>query len=236
VAPRADFSTWADDRLRRSAFFFRSGADRLYASWYEAVSWSGLPPLLIAPSWGRDFEQTLEFAHNLAAATALAGGSALVHHPPGLGDSYGDPALLSIDRMTEAVSDAARELTERGGGNGICLVGVRLGAQVAAYGWERIGPTSLLLVQPVLDDRAAATAFARLGAPAPVAAEDARRRLERFPGPAGSVHHPAPPPGSFSPGLEVVVVAGDWRRGQPPGGALVPRILQWLRSAHPRAA
>jgi alpha-beta hydrolase superfamily lysophospholipase len=87
----------------------------------------------------------------LARKAADSGGAALMFHYPGFGDSTGRSESATVERMVEAARDAVVEASRRGPTLAWGLVGIRLGASIAALARRHAGVSTLLLVQPALD-------------------------------------------------------------------------------------
>jgi hypothetical protein len=238
MPPREDNAVLVDGGIRRSVFFFPSGPDLLYGSTYEAAAHRGLPPVVLSLSWGIHLVPTLQFAHGLAAALAAAGGSALLYHPPGLGDSHGDPKTLTLDRLAEAAGDATALMATRTG-SAPCLAGIRLGAQVVVRARARAEASSLLLLQPFVETRIALAALRSVGAgggPTTEGEAGMEAALAGYEGPTLAVHFAAPTPGPLPSSVARVEVPGDWRRSRTRAADLAPAVLSWLRAPREGAA
>jgi alpha/beta superfamily hydrolase len=178
-----DMGTWVGEGLRREAFFFESGGERLYGSLYAAASPSRPDGVAICNSWGFEGNQGDRTMHLLALAAARAGGAGLTFHYPGFGDSYGDLATATLETLAGAAADAVAEGSRRLPGTSWTLAGLMLGASVAALAAERAGADRLLLVQPALQP---SRYFQRL-------ARSARRAAVRVPARAGNAYgYPLP--------------------------------------------
>jgi alpha-beta hydrolase superfamily lysophospholipase len=149
--PWAPFDSWDGPEIRREAWYFPSGDDRLFASLYARHRPRGPAGFVICPSWGPEFDRLLNLCHDLARALCEGFAAAVVYHPPGHGDSTGDPASLSFDDLVEACLDAHGSVAGRFSGLSWNLVGVRLGAAVAAVAADRSRPDVVLFIQPAFD-------------------------------------------------------------------------------------
>jgi len=88
----------------------------------------------------------------LARAVAEAGFPALRFDYYGCGDSEGETIEATVRTQVEDIRFAARWLVARAGVSGICLLGLRLGATLAARAAEGMaGCSGLVLIEPVTD-------------------------------------------------------------------------------------
>ncbi len=143
--------SWVGENLRREAFFFPSRGDELYGSAYAPPSSD--PPLgmVFCNSWGFEGNQASRIGHWVSYGLALAGAVGFSFHYPGFGDSHGDLAAATLDRLAAAAVDAAGEAARRFPGTRWVLVGPMLGASVAALAADRGAQAErLVLVQPAL--------------------------------------------------------------------------------------
>jgi hypothetical protein len=81
---------------------------------------------------------------------ARRGGAGLVFHYPGYGDSYGEPAGVDLDDLSQAACDAVAEASRRCPEFSWAIAGFMLGASVACLTQRRVSAEPLLLVQPEL--------------------------------------------------------------------------------------
>lgn len=146
----ADAAVWKDDELRREAFFFRGGGERLYGSLYAAAELTRPVGLVICGSWGVEADRTDPLVRSTALAMARLGGAALVFHYPGYGDSFGDLAALDLATLSDSAHGAVMQAGERCPGLEWILAGFMFGASVVALAQRRAGVDRLLLVQPAL--------------------------------------------------------------------------------------
>ncbi len=95
-----------------------------------------------------------DLCHDVARGLASAGGAGLVYHPPAHGDSTGDPAGLTLERLAQAAKDAARDAGGRLPQHRWQLCGIRLGASVAMVAAEELSCELVVLIEPALDPAA----------------------------------------------------------------------------------
>ncbi len=230
-------STLVVGGIRRSVAFFPSGGDGLYGSIYESVDPAEIAPVVLSPSWGDYLVGTLQFGHELAILIAEAGGAALVYHPPGMGDSLGDPGRLTLGRLAEAAADAAAHMGEHTGRQAR-MAGIRLGALAVGPAASRHGLDSLLLIQPLLEPTVALASLRKAGATVESSAEHMAAAVAALdiPGSVTAVYYATPSPRAMPEAVERSVVAGDWRHSQSRAEDLAPPILAWLRSPRGEAA
>jgi alpha/beta superfamily hydrolase len=89
----------------------------------------------------------------VAAALARAGFHVLRFDWFGVGDSAGAMANATVDRWVVDVETAAQELKDAAGIRKVSLIGLRLGAALAALAAPRVKPGVVVLWDPVLDGR-----------------------------------------------------------------------------------
>lgn len=243
VGTWAEAGVWAASGLRREVLFFRSAADRLYASLYASDPPRSLG-VVICPSWGVDMVRGQSLAHAVARGVARSGGAGLVFHWPGHGDSEGLPETATMPRLRDAALDAmstARRLTPGSWG----LVGIGAGAHPATEAAGGEGIPVLLLLQPAVDLAAHFSRAQRatggaspgwaLGHPLPTpvrssaAASDLGNAMSRVRGRRGVIRYAAPEPEPGPSGADVFTVPGDWRREAARGHPrLAAAALAWL--------
>jgi uncharacterized protein len=249
-----DTEAWVGEELRREAFFFPSGGGRLYGSLYAAASPSRSSGVVICNSWGFEANQADQTMHRTALAMARAGGAGLIFHYPGFGDSEGDLGEATMDALADAAVDAVEEASRRLPGTRWTLVGLMLGASVAALAARRAGAERLLLIQPALQPsryfsrlersakRAAVRVPARAGnaygyplprpileaAPAIDAAVAAA--LAEFDGEGAVISYVVPPGSELIPSrFEQIQLPGAWRFGSRQKPELARAARKWLQ-------
>jgi pimeloyl-ACP methyl ester carboxylesterase len=239
--------------VRREVFFFASGSDRLYGSLYAAAEPHLDVRLVFCTGWGHDLLHLNELGHAVALGVCRAGGTALLFHPPGHGDSTGRSEDLTIERHVAAATDAAAEGARRIGEERWDFAGLRIGASVAVLAAVRSGARLLTLIDPALDPtayfeglhrRARRLALGRageltlLGHPLPERAASEHlsptplEALDRFVG-RGAVVRFAQPPAATPGGLDEVVLAGKF--STPPGpkeqARLAAAAVEWISAS-----
>ena len=247
--------TWDGD-IHREVFFFESGGERLYGSLYAAASPEPASGTAICNSWGYEGNQCDATTQRTALALARGGGAALIFHHPGFGDSEGEPAEATMERLAEATTDALAEARAHRPGAAWGLAGMMLGSAVASLAAARCRPSHLLLVQPALRpsryfarlERSARRAAARVparadnayGYPLPHRIRAAGERddaavvtaLERYDGRGAVLRYERPPrEGQIPARFEDLVLAGSWRFGARQRPELAKAAADWLSGA-----
>ncbi len=234
----ADAATWSGGGIRRDAWFFESNGERLLASLYIPLGSRVANGFVVCPSWGWEFVQQHELCHGLALELARAGVAGLVYHPPGHGDSTGDPERATVDVLLDAAVDASASATDRLPDASLRFAGVRLGAALAVLAASRRTTDGLLLIQPALDparffeemaaagrrgrmrrEAAEGDAFDRMVFGHPLAdglvlsarGRDATGSLASFDGTAVAVRYAHPGPDPLPAKVATVTVPGAWR-------------------------
>ncbi|MFL5799239.1 MAG: hypothetical protein ACJ77A_15070 [Actinomycetota bacterium] len=153
----------ADPGILRQVTFLQSGSNRVYASLYVPETTDGVA-VLICPSWGAEVALAVDASHRLAWTLAEQGVACTLYHPPGHLDSTGDPSDVSVDDLVAAAVDSSVLLREHCRDGELRLVGIGLGASVAALAAARLGAHSLVLVEPEVDPAAFFQGLRRAGA------------------------------------------------------------------------
>jgi len=248
-----DIGTWIGEGLRREAFFFSSCGRRLYGSLYMSPR-PAAGGVAICNSWGFEANQANQTMHRTALAMARAGGAGLVFHYPGFGDSEGDLGEATMETLVAATADAVGEASRRLPGTRWTLVGLMLGAAVAALAAEPSGAERQLLVQPALRpsryftrlERSARRAAIRVparagnayGYPLPrriLAAGQAidasvAAALAKFGGEGAVVRYAEPPlDDPAAERFEQILLPGTWRFGARQKPELARAVRKWLQ-------
>ena len=236
--------------VRHAAIFFPSGPDRLYAALYSPKA-SCRFAVVICPSWGAETMALLQWYHRLAHDLARAGIASMVPHWPGTEDSEGDASAATFDRLVASVVDARSILADRSGSDRVGLVGVRVGAAVAALAAPVVGASRLVLTQPVFDVGAhfereeASWRRVRPGATLPPewaygyphpsglrqpgAASRVRASLDAYAGKGAIVQYRRPEPEVAPGAFRTLTVWGDWGRpARVDHGPLRVTTTRWL--------
>jgi len=255
VSGWSDSGSWTGEKLRRDVFFFPSGGDDLYGSIYAPPSGEPSLGVVFCNSWGFEGNQAGRIVHWVSYGLALAGGAGFCFHYPGFGDSHGDFADASLERLAEAAVDATAEAARRHPQTRWVVAGLMLGGSIAALATDRGADVEdLLLVQPNLRP---AKYFARLerasrrsiGDPPPAdgfaygyplgsglldsaAAADAQVEgaLSRFAGVGTIVRYENPAELDGAPErFHKISVPGTWRFGKEEAPELIRGTSAWLR-------
>jgi len=117
-----------------NAFFFESQGRQLLGIYHEpkAARASGDSAVLICPPIGLEFLRTHWVLRQLAAHLTRAGAHVLRFDYFGTGDSEGDGSEGRIEHWLGDIQAADRELREMSGVSKVTVVGLRLGATLAA--------------------------------------------------------------------------------------------------------
>ncbi len=138
-----------------SGLLFGSAATQLYG-YYHPPSGTPTGSVLLCQPWGTEYQ----FAHRamrlLARRLAGDGRHVLRFDYSGTGDSWGETTDADIEVWFDDVERAARELTAIAGPPArLDVIGLRLGATVAALACDRLATVdSLVMWDPILDGRA----------------------------------------------------------------------------------
>ena len=110
---------------------------------------------LFCHAFGEERKSSALAMARLARAVARAGFPALRFDYYGCGDSEGEFADATVGTRLEDIATAAAFLRRRTEAEGVCLLGLRLGATLAARAAERLADCAgLVLVEPVTDGAA----------------------------------------------------------------------------------
>ncbi len=136
--------------LPETPFYFRSAEMRLFGVLHGAAFQNGHPVLFCHP-----FGEEKLWAHRVfvrfARDLAAAGHAVLRFDYRGNGDSEGEFAEWTIEGAMEDIAAAAQELQRASGATGYVLLGLRLGASLAAMSAERSNDVKgLIMWEPVI--------------------------------------------------------------------------------------
>ncbi len=137
-----------------TALFFGDSSSALLGVWSQ-------PPggvdrdhgVVLCPPIGQEHVRTHWALRQLAAALGRAGFHCLRFDWFGVGDSAGELHQASLARWAEDLEHAAQELRDTAGVREVSLLGLRVGATVAALAAEAVRPASVVLWDPVVDGR-----------------------------------------------------------------------------------
>jgi esterase/lipase len=136
-------------------FYFGREDRKLFGCFHEPSGASvRRRAVLVCQPVGHEYINSHRALRQLAARLAAAGFPVLRFDYYGCGDSYGEFEQGSITRWLEDISTAAAELRARSGMIHVCVVGLRLGATLAALSgsWREVF-ASLVLWEPVTSGR-----------------------------------------------------------------------------------
>lgn len=134
-----------------SGFFFGQPQRQLFGYFHDG-GYGADRAALLCPPWGIEYENSHRALRLLAQRLSEAGYHVLRFDYSGTGDSWGETTDADLDRWQEDVATAIRELQTRSGCMDVTLIGLRLGAYVAATAAGRRAPVaSLVLWDPVSD-------------------------------------------------------------------------------------
>ena len=144
-------------------FFFERGKPRLFGFYHPPLSgesaegatagtaapWRDAVVVLCQPL-GHEYYRCHRAMRLLAEQLSAAGFPVLRFDYYGCGDSAGEPAACDLRQWTRDIAGAMREARAQSGRGSVALVGLRLGATLAALAAEGPeSPHSVLLWQPV---------------------------------------------------------------------------------------
>lgn len=134
-----------------SAFFFGPPGRQLFGYLHLPPAEPKAAAVLCAP-WASEYQYAHRALHFLAQRLADAGCSVLRFDYSGTGDSWGHSVEADLDRWVGEVKDAVAELRAASGAGSVDLVGLRLGAFVAARAANEIPSVgSVVLWDPITD-------------------------------------------------------------------------------------
>ncbi len=146
-----------------TGLFFGDSASALFGAWSQPPDGSGRDHgVVICPPIGQEHVRTHWALRQVAAALGRAGFHCMRFDWFGVGDSAGDLRDATIARWRDDVASAAQELRDLAGVHTISLLGLRVGATVAALAAAEVRPSSLVLWDPVVDGRGYVAAFEQL--------------------------------------------------------------------------
>lgn len=132
--------------------FFGDSASPLFGALTEPPAGAELGHgVLLCPPIGQEHVRSHWALRQVATALGRAGFHVLRFDWFGVGDSAGDLTTATLERWTSDVRSAAQELRDATGLRKISIVGLRLGAGLAALAAPRIKPSVMVLWDPVFD-------------------------------------------------------------------------------------
>lgn len=118
------------DRLEEPFFF---GAEQsLFGVYYPPADTGQQIGVVVCHPWGQEYIRAHRACHQLALRLSNLGVPALRFDYYGTGDSAGEDEEASVQRSLESIATAIEELRTRSGVTRVALVGMRLGATLAA--------------------------------------------------------------------------------------------------------
>ena len=104
---------------------------RLFGLRSEAQGRQRRTAVLICHSWGTEYMRSYRALYLLSQQLAARGFETLRFDYTGTGDSADGERGITLDQWLEDIRCAARELRELSGADGLCILGLRLGALLA---------------------------------------------------------------------------------------------------------
>jgi alpha/beta superfamily hydrolase len=133
-------------------FYFGSSSRPLFGVLHEARGSRARPGAVLCPPFGQEALRAHRSLRELAARLAEAGFPALRFDYSCSGDSAGEPGGARLETWVEDAVTAVEEVRDSTGEARVVLVGLRLGAAVAALAARRAGDAAaLVLWEPVVD-------------------------------------------------------------------------------------
>jgi alpha-beta hydrolase superfamily lysophospholipase len=167
------------DQVERTAFYFESGGQSLFAWLHCATGFVAEHGVLICAPLGHEQVHSHRALRHLADRLAAQGFAVMRFDYHGTGDSDGteyDPQRLATWQAN--VNDAVECLRSRAGCRKISLVGLRMGATLAALYAEQHEVDSLVLWAPLVKGRRYVRELTALGQTAQHAAGEAAAGIE----------------------------------------------------------
>lgn len=141
-------------REKLTPFFFREPARQLYAC-HHFPSFSSAGAALLCNATGHEYERSHKAVRQLAVQLARADHHVLRFDYYGTGDSSGSSEDGSLECWRDDIGDAIDECRRLTGCEHVTLIGLRLGATLAAQtAAERDDVDGLILYAPVTDAEA----------------------------------------------------------------------------------
>lgn len=140
-------------RLRGRPLFFNAAPQRLFGVYYRASENNCLgPAVLICPPIGNEYVRSYNAIRKLCERLSQNGFPVLKFDYCGFGDSYGDGSQADVGEWRANIRAAASELSRQSGQTQITVVGLRLGAALAAgVTLDGVRLKNLVLWDPVVN-------------------------------------------------------------------------------------
>lgn len=146
-----------------TALYFGDSASALFGVWSQPSGGTEHDHgVVLCPPIGQEHVRTHWALRQVSAALCRAGFHCLRFDWFGVGDSAGELRDASLARWREDLANAVQELRDTAGVQRISVVGLRVGATIAALAAAELSPTSLVLWDPIVEGRAYVTALGRL--------------------------------------------------------------------------
>ena len=142
-------------RPELTPYFFGPAPHRLYACHhFPAMESAASRAVVICHATGHEYDRSHRCLRQLALQLARAGNHVLRFDYCGTGDSSGEFAQYGPVDWKQDIHGAIDECLQLSGGKPLCVMGVRLGATLAAQAVaEREDVDGLVLYAPVIDGR-----------------------------------------------------------------------------------
>jgi pimeloyl-ACP methyl ester carboxylesterase len=133
--------------------FFNAEPQRLFGVYYQPSENTGVgPAVLICPPIGNEYVRSYNAIRKLCERLSQNGVPVLKFDYCGLGDSYGDGSESNVGEWRANIRAAASELSRQSGQTQVTVVGLRLGAALAAgITLDGVRTKNLVLWDPVVD-------------------------------------------------------------------------------------
>jgi pimeloyl-ACP methyl ester carboxylesterase len=133
-------------------FYFGDSGRPLYGVHHPPARPGGAFGVVVCPPFGQEALRAHRSLRELASRLAETGTEALRFDYHGSGDSAGEPDEAQFEEWVVDTAAAVAEMREARGDARVALVGLRLGAAVAALCAERLGGIEALVMwEPVVD-------------------------------------------------------------------------------------
>ncbi len=138
--------------MTETPFFFPSGTASLFGVLHQPAEGGALAPVVMCHPFGEEKLWAHRVYVSMARQLATRGRAVLRFDCMGIGDSSGRFDESSLSTMLTDVDAAVRELRQRTRQTSVALIGLRLGATVAALAAERRDDIDrLVLWAPIVD-------------------------------------------------------------------------------------
>ena len=158
VSTKSRNAAASHSQLPLEAFFFQGTGDaRLFGVWRDVQLSASVDKArhvwVICPPFAEEDKSARRTLTELCQKLQGRGEASLLFSFRGTGDSDGDFADATIEAWRDDVVAACREAARRAPHARLCLLGVRLGASLAALAAAEAKATRLILIEPLLAGR-----------------------------------------------------------------------------------